>query len=146
MENGKGKMKIKRFAKFMAVLMLVIMLALFLVGPALAGVDLRRPAGASLQGDPPSFLEIVAEAVVIAGFMATVANRLVEGLITPLFEKFKWDKFYLMYAAWLVGGGLVWVTHVNIFAPYVPDPLIGQILTALVSGGGANFIYDLFKK
>ncbi len=121
------------------VMVLVILLALALAVPVLA-------AGLGQESSRPTLTEIVVEAVVIAAFMATVANRLVAGLVNPLWEKLNLDKFYLMYVAWVVGGVLVWVTHVNIFADFVPDPLTGQILTALVSGGGANILHDLFDK
>ena len=85
-------------------------------------------------------------ALTAAAFMVTVAERLVTGLIAPIFEKFHIDKFYLMYAAWIVGGGLVWLTGANLFASFMADPLVGQILTAVVAGGGANLLHDLFDR
>ncbi len=130
--------KIQKFTLIVLVLLIVMLIGVVL--PAMAA----SPGARVSQGG--SQLEIIAEALVIAAFMATAANRLVAGLVEPLFAKFKWDKFYLMYIAWGAGGVLVWVSHVNIFGAYIPDPLIGQILTALVSGGGANFIHDLFDK
>ena len=88
----------------------------------------------------------ISEALIAAIFLATVANRLVEGLITPIFDKFNVDKFWLMYIAWIVAGGLVWLSGANLFAEYITDPIAGQILTALVGGGGANLIHDLFDR
>lgn len=85
-----------------------------------------------------------ANILIIAAFMATIANRLVAGLVTPVFEKFGLDKFWLTYISWLVGGLLVWATGVNLFASYIPDPLTGQILSAVIAGGGANLLHDLF--
>jgi uncharacterized membrane protein HdeD (DUF308 family) len=82
----------------------------------------------------------------IALFLATVANRLTEALIVPIFDKQKWDKFWLMYISWIVAGALVALAGVNLFGAYVPNPVVGQILTALVAGGGANFIADLFNR
>ena len=125
--------------RIMIVVVLVLALTVGVIVPALA-------AGLGQEASQPTLTELVIEAVAIAAFMATVANRLVAGLVTPIWEKFNLDKFWLMYVAWAVGGGLVWITHVNIFADFVPDPLTGQILTALVSGGGANIIHDLFDK
>jgi hypothetical protein len=84
--------------------------------------------------------------LVAAIMMATVAERLTAGLITPVFTKFKLDTFYLLYAGWAVGGLLVWFTKANVFADYVPDPLTGQVLTAVVAGGGGNLLHDLFDK
>jgi hypothetical protein len=91
-------------------------------------------------GDPGSTL-------VVALFLATVANRLVEALVVPLYERFKWDRFSILYISWVVAGLLVWISGVNLFATYLPNNLLaGQILTAIVAGGGANFIADLFDR
>jgi len=79
----------------------------------------------------------------IAGFMAVVANRMVEGLVVPIFDKFKLDKFWLTYIAWAAGAALVALTKVNLFEAFVVDPTAGLILTALVAGGGANLLNDL---
>ena len=40
---------------------------------------------------------------VVIGMMV-LANRLVEMLVTPLFDKYNWDKFWLMYPAWILSG------------------------------------------
>ncbi len=85
------------------------------------------------------------EGLAVAAFLVVVVNRLVAGLVTPIFEKFSLDKFWLMYIAWVFGGALVFLSGVNLFDAYLPDPLAGQLLTALVAGGGANLLYDVFK-
>ena len=82
---------------------------------------------------------------VVIGFMV-LANRLVEMLVTPLFDKFGWDKFTLMYIAWVFSGVLVWLSGVNLFIDIIPSPLVGQILTAVVAGGGSNLLHDLVDK
>lgn len=79
---------------------------------------------------------------VVIGMMV-LANRLVEMLVTPLFDKYNWDKFWLMYPAWILSGVLVLVTGLNLFGAYIPNELIGKILTAIVAGGGANLLHDL---
>lgn len=79
---------------------------------------------------------------VVLGFMV-LANRLVAMLIDPLFDKFKWDKFWLMYPSWILSGVFVWLAGVNLFATFIPSQLVGQILTAVVAGGGANLLHDL---
>lgn len=79
---------------------------------------------------------------VVIGMMV-LANRLVAALITPLFEKYNLDKFWLMYPSWILSGVFVWFTGLNLFAPFIPNALIGQILTAVVAGGGANMLHDL---
>lgn len=79
---------------------------------------------------------------IVIGFMV-LSNRLVAALITPIFDKFKIEKFWLMYIAWIVSGVLVFLADVNLFEPYIASALIGKILTAIVAGGGANMLHDL---
>lgn len=79
---------------------------------------------------------------VVIGFMV-LANRLVEMLVTPLFEKFEWDKFWIMYIAWVVSGVLVAFSQVNLFEAFIPNQIVGLVLTAVIAGGGANLLHDL---
>lgn len=78
--------------------------------------------------------------------MMVLANRLVAMLVTPIFDKYDWDKFWLAYPAWILAGVFVWFTGVNLFASSIPNALIGQILTAIVAGGGSNLLHDLTDK
>ena len=82
---------------------------------------------------------------IVIGFMV-LANRLIAALVTPLFEKYNWDKYWLMYASWVLSGILVLLAGVNLFAAFIPSELIGKILTAVVAGGGANLLHDLTDK
>ncbi len=82
---------------------------------------------------------------IVIGFMV-LANRLIAALVTPLFEKYNWDKYWLMYASWVLSGILVWLAGVNLFSAFIPSELIGKILTAVVAGGGANLLHDLTDK
>ncbi len=86
------------------------------------------------------------EAVTIALFLSMVANRLVEALVVPLFERLKIDRFWLLYVGWVVAGLLVAASDVNVFDSYIPSRAAGQLLTIVVCGGGSNLISDLFKK
>lgn len=79
---------------------------------------------------------------IVIGFMV-LANRLVAALITPFFDKYNWDKFPLLYIAWAIAGVLVFLANVNLFAAFIPNELIGKILTAIVAGGGSNLLHDL---
>lgn len=85
------------------------------------------------------------EPLAIAAFLSVVANRLVEALIVPIFDKLNWDKFWLLYVAWAVAGAIVAVSGVNIFGAYIENALAGQLLTIVVAGGGSNLIADLFQ-
>ena len=79
---------------------------------------------------------------IVIGFMV-LANRLVEMLITPLFDHYELDKFPLMYIAWAFAGVLVFLAGVNLFEAYIPNEIIGKVLTAVVAGGGSNLLHDL---
>ena len=86
------------------------------------------------------------EPLAIAFFMALITERLVAAVVAPVKVKYPdLDLWWLIYAAWVVGGALVWLTGTNLFAQYFPDPLVGRILTAVVAGGGANLLHDVFK-
>ena len=78
--------------------------------------------------------------------MMVLANRLVAMLVTPIFDKYSLDKFWLAYPAWILAGVFVWFTGVNLFASFIPNALIGQILTSVIAGGGANLLHDLTDK
>jgi len=82
---------------------------------------------------------------VVIGMMV-LANRLVAALFTPLWEKYGWDNFWLMFVAWALSGVFVWTTGINLFSQWITNPLIGQILTAIVAGGGSNLLHDLTDK
>lgn len=87
------------------------------------------------------------EALILAiGGLAVLVNRFVEGFITPIFDKFGLDKFAIMYIAWVLAGLLVFATGMNLFEELIQNQIIGQIVTAVVSGGGANLLHDLFDK
>ncbi len=79
---------------------------------------------------------------VVIGFMV-LANRLVAALITPIFDKYALDKFWIMFVSWILAGVLVWLANINLFAAYFPSELVGKVLTAIVAGGGANLLHDL---
>jgi len=79
---------------------------------------------------------------IVIGFMV-LANRLVAMLVTPLFEKFEWEKFWIMYISWVMAGVLVAFSQVNLFEAFIPNQLVGLILTAVVAGGGANLLHDI---
>lgn len=79
---------------------------------------------------------------IILGF-AVLSNRLIAVLITPIFDRYGWDKFPLMYIAWVVAGVLVFASGINLFANFIPNAIIGQLLTAVVAGGGGNILHDI---
>jgi hypothetical protein len=105
--------------------------------------------------DVTQVLEIITipvKALAAAILLSVVANRLVEGLVKPVYDRLKWDHFTLMYVAWGVGALLVGLGEVNLFTDVFPELIWGAVpghavgiaLSALVCGGGANLINDIF--
>ena len=88
-------------------------------------------------------MEFDPKTIAVVFGMMVLANRLVAALVTPLWEKYGLDNKWLLYIAWAVSGVLVGMTGINLFAPYIPNVLAGQILTAVIAGGGANLLHDL---
>lgn len=46
-------------------------------------------------------------AALVAAF---VIERLVEALVSPVWDKFALDRFWLLYVAWFIGSALAWAT------------------------------------
>lgn len=98
------------------------------------------------QGEGQDVITYSAAALAGVAFLATAGEAIVEGLVAPVFDKYSLDKFWLMYAAWIVTGILVMLSGANVFDEYIPSyPLVGRVVTALIAGRGSNFIHDLFS-
>lgn len=86
--------------------------------------------------------------LVLAGLLAFVNNRVLEGFVDPLRKKFpeqfdKWS-FAITYVSWVTGGVLIYLAGVNIFATYTQIPLeMGRVLTAITVGGGSGLLADI---
>ena len=77
-------------------------------------------------------------------FLIVVNERTVEAFFSPIFERFKWETKWLMYIAWVTGAAIVFLAETNLFAGYIPNELVGRVLTAIVAGGGSNLLHMLF--
>lgn len=82
--------------------------------------------------------------IAVAIFLAAVAEFMVGGLVEPFFERYGIDYFWLKYVAWLVASAIVAASGINLFQGYIPNDVIGMILTAIFCGGGSNKIHDFF--
>ncbi len=83
------------------------------------------------------------EVLGVAIAAAWVLMKIIEAIISPLWERFELDRFWLLYVGLVIGGALGWFTGLNAFPVFVEAPLIGRVLTALVIGLGPSFIWDL---
>ena len=85
-------------------------------------------------------------------FMILVGERLVrffEPIVRPLVT---WaearlpvpEGWVMMVVSWVLIGLVVAATELNIFAPFVPKPWIGRVLTVIFCGGGSNMLHDVW--
>ena len=89
-----------------------------------------------------------------AVLLSVLGNRIVDGLITPIFDRFKWDKFWILYVSWAVCGVVAALGEVNLLSGILPDVIwgflpgrvVGIVLTAIIGGGEANLIHDVFDR
>lgn len=87
------------------------------------------------------------DAFTIAVFLSVFTNRVIDGFLAPIKSKFPdLDMWWMIYTAWVVGGLVGWLSGVNLLVDYIPSELVGRIMTAIVIGGGANLINDLFSQ
>lgn len=75
-------------------------------------------------------------------FVMSIVKGLVDGLVTPLFEHQKWDKFYILYVSWVLGVIIILLTPLNLFAGLITNPLAGRIFTGLIAAFVANIVHD----
>jgi len=86
------------------------------------------------------------EALAAALLIAIFGERLIEYFVTPLFDKYDWDKAWLLYVGALPGFILSVAAQIDLFAmlditlPYY----LGVVATGLAVGGGANLVHDIF--
>ena len=92
--------------------------------------------------------------ILVALFLAMIANRLMEFIVIPIFVKAKFDPWWQMPVSWVLGGCLSALCGVHLIAPLLAllpgnavmvPPLADLILTAIIVGGGANFINDVIS-
>ena len=87
------------------------------------------------------------EAVAVALFLAVANKAIIDYLVAPVRQKWPdFDMWWLVYVALLTGGLIGWLSQVNVFVAYMPDALVGRILSSILVGGGSSLIHDVFKK
>lgn len=87
------------------------------------------------------------ETLVVAVFLATANYAIVNYLREPIALRFpELDLWWMVYVSYATGVALSLIAGINLFAAYIPNVLAGQIVTALVVGGGSNLIYQVFGK
>ena len=75
--------------------------------------------------------------------LAIVNRAIIDYLSKPVKQKFpELDMWWLVYVSFVTGFIISMVSGFNAFAEYVPNELLGTILTAAGVGGGSNLLQD----
>jgi hypothetical protein len=83
----------------------------------------------------------------VASFLAVVNKAIVDYVAAPVRQKYQQaDLWWLVYVALVSGGVIGWLSGVNVFGEYIPDPLVGRFLTSVLVGGGSSLIHDIFDR
>lgn len=87
--------------------------------------------------------------LITAFLLALITERITAALLAPV--KVRWpdlDLWWVIYPAWVIGGIIAYLASINLLAELVPtfDPQVGRILTAVIVGGGANLLHDIFDR
>lgn len=86
------------------------------------------------------------ETLAIALFLAVVVKTILDHIAEPLRTKFPTlDLWWFNYLALVLGGAVSWVASLNLFVAYINVTWLGKLLTALLIGGGAKLINDVFS-
>lgn len=93
------------------------------------------------------------EVLLTVALFAGIAAAFTDQLFKPLRDFLLWRfpdaglvtaiDFFTPYVSWVISGLLVWFSNINLFPDFFA-PVVGIVVTALVSGFGANKLNDLF--
>lgn len=80
-------------------------------------------------------------------FLAVANQKLVDYLFEPL-RKRNPDKdfWWVIYVSLATGAVIAWFANVNLFSVYVPDELVGRVLSCVAVGGGSSLLHDIFDR
>jgi hypothetical protein len=85
-------------------------------------------------------------ALAVAIFLAVVVKTILDHIAEPLRLKFpNIDLWWFNYVALVLGGAVSWFSGLDLFGVYIGAPWLARLLTALVVGGGAKLINDVFS-
>ena len=86
------------------------------------------------------------ETLSVALFLSVVIKSVLDYIAEPIRTKFPTlDLWWFNYLALVCGGAVSWLANMNLFAVYIDVAWLGKLLTALLIGGGAKLINDVFS-
>lgn len=87
------------------------------------------------------------ETLTVGIFLAGVNKALVDYIAAPIRKRYPdLDLWWFVYVALVTGATLAWFANVNLFTTYIPDALVGRIVTCILIGGGSSLIHDVFQR
>jgi len=79
-------------------------------------------------------------------FLAVVVKAILDYVAEPLRTKFPTlDLWWFNYVALVFGALVSWLADLNLFVDFVATPWLGKLLTAILVGGGAKLLNDVFS-
>lgn len=84
--------------------------------------------------------------ILALAFISTFISAVVAHAKRPIKARYPdLDFFWLFYVVWFVNSALVGATGIDVLTDVLPDqPLITQIMTAIMAGGGSELFYKLY--
>lgn len=78
-------------------------------------------------------------------FLAVANSKIIDYVFRPIRKKFpEVDFWFIIYVALLTGGLIGWISELNLYAPYIPNEVVGRVLTAITIGGGSSLVHEIF--
>lgn len=86
-------------------------------------------------------------AFAVGTFLAIANKEIVDAVFAPIRKRFPdLDLWWVVYVALATGAAIAWFAEVNFFGEFVPNEILGRVLSAVVVGGGASLIHDIFDR
>jgi hypothetical protein len=87
------------------------------------------------------------EPLAIALLLATANERFVEYLFKPVQRHWpEADLWFIPYVSLVTGALVGWFAGVNLWADWVANPTLRQILTAAMIAGGSELVHSVFSR
>lgn len=87
------------------------------------------------------FLIILAIVIIVERIVAKAFDPL-RAIPMPTWAKTVLDTLS-PYLVWVLAAVAVWYTEINVFVQFIPSPLAGRVMTAILAGGGSSLLKDI---
>ena len=84
---------------------------------------------------------------VVGLFLASANKAIIDAVFAPIRQRFPdLDLWWVVYVSLATGAVIARFAEVNFFGDFVPNEILGRVLSAIVVGGGASLIHDIFDR